>query len=677
MTGAKKILTVSYGTFSCTLEGFDDPLSTMQAIAEYFRRVAAEDRYFGAAPLTSDAAMLHRIAERAVNRRSEVPIEDTPMILRTEEAIQAAISPVPPAPQALSQPASHPVTTGLLAEESVAAKQQRLRGAVARGDEPAVVAFPGGGEDTAPVFVAPPAFSARTEDSAGSDEDARAQIMVPPDHDLGPAQYAADRDGPAGAPDLPVILGSADWHGSEAAAIPAERADDDTPEPAEPAHDAFGLERLTGNQSDNPVRSVNPAAHTVDTLPEALPELTAKDLPEAAGAADEGPPTSLDLAWAEMVAAFAKDAAAPSGPAQKAAVADSAPDAAKGPAPSAPQDVTSFASSWQDVLSAFEGLPEPTLPASAWQQAPDLPEPARAGAERSVVSDRPRQETQQALVLRATELSADPALAEPDGFPAAQSGSGNRADATRRAEVLMNPGDHARDTEGFTRLLHEANTEADEPENSRRLLTMAHFKPAVAAAETDLQSAGGESRTGDSTRLDRHSDDLARPVQQHRPDGPTPFGWSAPLVLVSEQRIDPPLPDGAVIRSLQQRISTTNLAVEQSPDDSEDPGRAEDTFVPALSFSEFAQQVGVGEMPDLLEAAAAYTACIEKQPLFTRPHLMRHVAAATGTREVNREDSMRNFGLLLRHGKIEKVDGGLFTITGSCNYLAQARRMTG
>lgn len=234
-----------------------------------------------------------------------------------------------------------------------------------------------------------------------------------------------------------------------------------------------------------------------------------------------------------------------------------------------------------------------------------------------------------------------------------------------------------------TRILRETESQLDDSEASRRRSTIAHLKAAVAATRADRDS-GAPSAEDDDTEVYR--DDLDRVVRPKRPaeDGRGATAPAvrrmAPLMLVSEQRIDLPVRAAEDPDVRPRRVTTANLALmsEMELDETAagDETDNESLFADSTSFTEYADRMGATDLPELLEAAAAYSAYVEGRPHFSRPQLMKQIASF-GDAEFSREDGLRSFGALLRQGKIQKLKRGQFTIAKGSRFRPESFQRVG
>ena len=773
MIGPSKILTVSYGTFSCTLEGFDDPFSTMRSIAEYFRDLAADDRYFGAEPPTPDAEMLHRIAEREVQRRVQARVGDNSIVLRqmdgegrdddkdaapesaperlperAPEHADAAAAPAARTPEAGSRQddAAKPAATP--APDAIAATVAAASAAAAAGTgrpEAAPAGTPVTADDASPMIeepaeVAPLAPAQEADSESVAARLARIRSVVSP----AAVGLEALKDDPqqetfVGDP-ISAAFGDVEEAGAvrETADKPAAPGDEPAADEADGAQD----DNAAATQADARPGAQAPAAAQDETADEAMEEAAAEEAEEAAselpasaqaetdfeedeqgddwGAFETGPDAPsvarvIKMRREDFEAAVEGGSLAPAddefsteetmsritASLSRAPETDDAGDDTPAGEAGVAGDEIDDAHDFDDAQDAGMAAPAAQAEEVAAERmaAPEMEAEAEPEAEADVLAEvdvEMEPETEAEVLAEVdVEMEAEPE-AEPEMEAEAEAEASEestlspedeaelmatlaevqrQADAEMRAEKegrkLLETQDIESSAESVSRILEVTNTELEETEGTRRRSAIAHLKAAVAATRADKVLSRRLSRE-ESGEINQYREDLARLVRPRRPVSDTgkPKRRVAPLVLVSELRVNEDTPPEDTARSSSQVVRPRRITADEQAQ-AEDGLPTENMFVDPGSFAEFAASMGAQDLPDLLEAAAAYTSFVEGNEVFSRPQIMKAVADLKADEPFSREESLRSFGLLLRRGRIRKVKRGQFQIAESTRFRPQ------
>lgn len=218
------------------------------------------------------------------------------------------------------------------------------------------------------------------------------------------------------------------------------------------------------------------------------------------------------------------------------------------------------------------------------------------------------------------------------------------------------------DDSTLSHILDQTDQELNEPEGNRRRNAIAQLKAAVATTEAARQL--GDHTDPDTQVEDAFRGDLdevvrpRRPARVEKPVERTARPRPGPLKLVASQRVD--TPDAAPISDVAVAPRRVAAPIEQV------------SIATASNFAEFAENMGATALPDLLEAAAAYTAFVEGSEDFSRPQIMKKVQLTSDV-EFSREDGLRSFGTLLREGRISKVRNGRFQVSDETRFRPETK----
>ena len=692
-----KILTVSYGTFSCTLEGFDDSFGTMKAIAEYFRDLAADDRYFGAEPPQPDAEMLARIAQREITRKVQAHERDGKIVLsaledqRTEaddttRLDEKSVAPAVVAPVAAELTAQQSVdeATPLAAEEpQETGTTDDLQGDAAAAevaiedpeDENDIV--PGQPDADVEAFFAerPQSAPVRDESAAGADNiSAKLQriraVVAQNTADTDEGSYAEDQHAEAKARNvekdivqfnMPETAGDADAETLHEDADAAVMAEEEEGQQAELLHEVAAAAPEHAEETDTFEKAAtleddDGEDGDVDSILERLATATSAD---ASDPLDDDDFEDDDLQGADTLNLF-EDSVGSQETEDDGVSELAAHDTALRASVIKVKRADLEAAIENGTLEEYEDDVEATAP-----EAPTLDQIAPSRSKTSSLTPQDEAELLRELAslqTEADEVAPDQAIDIPDLDEADDHDAEASKPAARRSD--LRPKRALDDTDRGTdvnRLLAEADHQMDEPESATRRNAFSHLRAAVASQKAEV-AMGDPAKAEDQDKAYRG--DLAEVVRPRRPESggqrtarPDDVR-PAPLKLVAEQRID------SGVRRNDAPVRPRRVTAVQDPDP---------TMHNTDSFAEYAADVGADTLPQLLEAAASYMAFVEGRDQFSRPQLMTKVRQSGAQEDFSREDGLRSFGQLLRAGKISKIKGGRFTVSDDIGFQPNER----
>ena len=635
-----KILEVTYGKFSCRLEGFEDSVETMKAVVAYFHELGGHENFMDMQPQAPDMETLARLAQTQADGLVEVEETADGISLRVtsseqnEDAVSNEAAEVDASVEDLSEE-DHDDTEEADQEDALEAEDDYSDFAE---DEATQITD----EDAAEVADTADSFAAFAAATADDDADA---IVVAEEEDN---SFAGSSEATEEVEDGTVSETSTAPVSEASIADKLQRIRAVVGRSAPDADDEDYSEDLSEPAPVKEPRAANPLAQRLAELAKRNAELMDADEQEESAEVETAQIDDVDDAHDDF-----EDVMQDEDPVEDTWEAADEDDA----------DIEDVAQVEDDDDQTDD---DDSLIAAEDDAEPDYAEDTAEDAGESEDDLMDETEDDDAPISRTTSATRPLLLTTRQSDSKDDSDDDEDNDsfdlkaelAEIEREIAARPGNEVarhglpRSVEdAMSRILNETNEQLDAPEGRRHRDAFTQLKAAVAATEASRQ-LGDVTKSRDMGAVFRDDLGALNAEGKAKGEGLPPLKLVTPIDDDEDEDSRPvsmPLDVASErLREIASKVASRDVSEDQS-------------------FAAFAQAHGTEDLADMLEAAAAYIAYVEGESDFSRPQVMKVVQSASSD-EISREDGLRSFGRLLRQSRIVKLNNGRFQVAENTRF---------